>query len=61
MSSTAGAGELAPSDTRAESPTLIRYLVGFGGLFVFTLGVASVVAAQFGSTPGCSSDCGANW
>jgi ABC-2 type transport system permease protein len=39
--------EQAPSDTRTETPTATRYLVGFGGLFLVTLGVASVVAAGY--------------
>lgn len=39
--------EQAPSETRAETPTVTRYLVGFGGLFLVTLGVASVIAAGY--------------
>lgn len=39
--------ELAPSETRVETPTAVRYLAGFGGLFLVTLGVASVVAAGY--------------
>ena len=39
--------EQSPSETRAEPPTVTRYLVGFGGLFLVTLGVASVVAAGY--------------
>lgn len=42
-----GAGELAPSETRAETLTLTRVVCGFGGLFLFTLGVASVIAARY--------------
>lgn len=42
-----GAGELAPSETRAETLTLTRIVCGFGGLFLFTLGVASVIAARY--------------
>jgi hypothetical protein len=41
------AGELAPSETRAETLTLTRIGCGFGGLFLFTLGVASVIAARY--------------
>lgn len=40
--------ELAPSETRTETPTFIRYAIGFGGLFFTTLGVASVIAAGYG-------------
>ncbi len=40
--------EQAPSETRTETPTATRYLMGFGGLFLTTLGVASVVAAGYG-------------
>ncbi len=42
-----GAGELAPSETRAETLFLTRVVCGFGGLFLFTLGVASVIAARY--------------
>ncbi len=40
--------EQAPSETRTDTPTVARYLFGFGGLFLATLGVASVVAAGYG-------------
>lgn len=40
--------EQAPSETRAETPTVTRYLIGFGGLFVATVGVVSVFAAGYG-------------
>lgn len=39
--------EQAPSETRTETPTVTRYLIGFGGLFFATLGVASVIAAGY--------------
>jgi len=39
--------EQAPSETRTETPTVTRYLIGFGGLFLVTLGVASVIAAGY--------------
>jgi ABC-2 type transport system permease protein len=49
MSTTAGvSAEQAPSETRAEPPTVTRYLIGFGGLFVATVGVVSVFAAGYG-------------
>ncbi|MCU0702709.1 MAG: ABC transporter permease subunit [Fimbriiglobus sp.] len=41
------APELAPSETRPEPPTATRYVIGFGGLFLVTLGVASAIAAQY--------------
>jgi ABC-2 type transport system permease protein len=49
--------EQAPSDTRTETPTVTRYLIGFGGLFLVTLGVASVIA--FGYGRGIFGDLGA--
>jgi hypothetical protein len=39
--------ELAPSDVRAEAPTLAR-IAGMAGLFALTVGVVSVIAAQWG-------------
>ncbi len=39
--------ELAPSDVRAEAPTAAR-VAGMAGLFSLTVGVVSVVAAQWG-------------
>lgn len=49
MNTTGGASaEQAPSETRTEAPTIVRYLFGFGGLFLVTLGVASVIAAGYG-------------
>lgn len=49
---TSGVGpEQAPSETRPETPVVVRYLIGFGGLFFTTLGVASVVAAQYDRGP----------
>jgi len=45
------ADEQAPSETRTDAPAAARYLFGFGGLFLVTLGVASVVAAGYGRGP----------
>jgi hypothetical protein len=39
--------ELAPSDVRAEAPTVAR-VAGMTGLFSLTVGVVSVIAAQWG-------------
>ena len=39
--------EYAPSDVRADAPTLAR-IAGMTGLFALTVGVVSVVAAQWG-------------
>lgn len=39
--------EFAPSDVRAEAPTLAR-IAGMTGLFSLTVGVVSVIAAQWG-------------
>jgi hypothetical protein len=42
------APEYAPSETRADPPTLARVVGGFCGLFLTTLGVASVIADRYG-------------
>ena len=41
------AAEVAPSESRAPDLTVMRLVGGFGGLFLFTLGVASVIAAAY--------------